>query len=156
MMSDGTPASDTCHLWNTSDECELTAENEGRSHVNITINTCQSGATSGGHFMADLIGGVVLVFLPGVGQHIWGLDKPIQGAGLVFAGYAGSMIIAWTFLLLWADRKPLERRGVAALTCFPVLFGLMGAEVHAIVHWGGWYSDLGRSLPMCWSQNSRE
>ena len=30
--------------------------------------------------IADLIGGVVLVFLPGVGQHIWGLDKPIQGA----------------------------------------------------------------------------
>ena len=30
----------------------------------------------------------------------------------------------WTFLLLWAVRKPIERRVVILLTAFPVVFGL--------------------------------
>ena len=67
---------------------------------------------------------------------------------MIFAGYAGSMIIAWTFLLLWADRKPLERREVAALTCFPVLFGLMGAEVYAIVQNNAATLNMGLFLGM--------
>lgn len=31
--------------------------------------------------------------------------------------------LGWTFLLLWADRRPVERRGVLP-TAFPVLVGL--------------------------------
>jgi hypothetical protein len=30
----------------------------------------------------------------------------------------------WTFLLLWAVRKPIERRVVSLLTAFPVIVGL--------------------------------
>ena len=36
----------------------------------------------------------------------------------------GTLMLAWTLLLLWAVRKPIERRGVILLTAFPIVFGL--------------------------------
>ena len=82
--------------------------------------------------IADIMVGVA-AFLPGLRQLVWGLDMPIQGAGLIFVGYFGAVAFAWAFLLLWADRKPLERRGIALITIFPVVTGLMAAEICAIV-----------------------
>ena len=39
----------------------------------------------------------------------------------------GPLLAGWTLLLLlWADRRPLERRGVLALTVMPVIGGRMG------------------------------
>ncbi len=38
---------------------------------------------------------------------------------------AGTLMTGWTILLLWAVRKPIERRGVILLTAFPVVFGLI-------------------------------
>jgi len=46
-------------------------------------------------------------------------------------GLAGSLMLGWTGLLLWADRKPIERRAVLPLTCF-VIIGLMTTGVFAI------------------------
>ncbi len=34
-------------------------------------------------------------------------------------------MIGWTVLLLWADRKPVERKGVLVITVFPVVIGLL-------------------------------
>lgn len=34
--------------------------------------------------------------------------------------------------LLWAERKPLERRGVLAITVAPVIAGLMANDAHAV------------------------
>jgi hypothetical protein len=42
----------------------------------------------------------------------------------LFLGIGGSLMTGWTFLLLWAVRKPIERRVVILLTAFPVVFGL--------------------------------
>ena len=39
-------------------------------------------------------------------------------------GIGGSLMTGWTFLLLWAIRKPIERRVVSLLTAFPVVFGI--------------------------------
>jgi hypothetical protein len=39
-------------------------------------------------------------------------------------GIGASLMTGWTFLLVWAVRKPVERRGVILLTAFPVVFGL--------------------------------
>jgi hypothetical protein len=38
----------------------------------------------------------------------------------------------WTALLVWADREPVQRRGVLLLTVCPVLIGLFAAGVYAI------------------------
>ncbi len=36
----------------------------------------------------------------------------------------GILMIGWTLLLIWALRKPIERRVVILVTAFPVVFGL--------------------------------
>jgi hypothetical protein len=39
-------------------------------------------------------------------------------------GIASALMFGWTALLIWADRKPIERKGILLLTVFPVVFGL--------------------------------
>ena len=47
-------------------------------------------------------------------------------------GLGASLMIGWTFLLIWADRKPLERKGVLLITAFPVITGILLAEIYAV------------------------
>ena len=42
------------------------------------------------------------------------------------------LMAGWTALLLWADRRPLERRAVLPLTVVPVITGLMANDAHAV------------------------
>jgi hypothetical protein len=48
-------------------------------------------------------------------------------------GLGASLMFGWTILLIWADRKPLERKGVLILTAFPVVSGLLLAEFYAVI-----------------------
>jgi hypothetical protein len=48
-------------------------------------------------------------------------------------GFACVMVTGWTMLLFWADRKPLERRGVILLTAFPVVSGLLIDSIFAVL-----------------------
>lgn len=47
-------------------------------------------------------------------------------------GLAASLMFGWTALLLWAWRKPVERKGVLVITIFPVITGLMASGVYAV------------------------
>jgi hypothetical protein len=40
-----------------------------------------------------------------------------------------ALMLGWTLLLIWADRKPLERKSVLLLTVCPVIIGLMITSV---------------------------
>jgi len=55
-------------------------------------------------------------------------------------GIGGSLMTGWTFLLLWAVRKPIERRMVILLTAFPVVFGMF--VVALIGFMGGGTSNI--------------
>jgi drug/metabolite transporter (DMT)-like permease len=46
-------------------------------------------------------------------------------------GLGASLMFGWTALLLWANRKPVERKGVLLLTIFPVITGLLASLVWA-------------------------
>ena len=46
-------------------------------------------------------------------------------------GLAATVMFCWSGLLLWADRKPVERRGVLLPTMAAVL-GLMASGVYAV------------------------
>jgi hypothetical protein len=45
---------------------------------------------------------------------------------------AAALMFGWTFLLVWADRKPMERKGVLLLTVCPVLLGLMASRLFGV------------------------
>jgi hypothetical protein len=46
-------------------------------------------------------------------------------------GLAAALMFAWTVLLIWGDRKPVERRGILLLTVFPLIPGLMASGIAA-------------------------
>jgi hypothetical protein len=67
----------------------------------------------------------VELLLPAFWASFEGLTTYTPNSILNFAlGTAGALMLGWTLLLVWADRKPLERKGVLLLTVFPVIFGI--------------------------------
>ena len=42
------------------------------------------------------------------------------------------LMAGWTVLLMWADRKPMERRGILPITIAPVIAGLMVNDAEAV------------------------
>jgi len=47
-------------------------------------------------------------------------------------GMGASLMLGWTALLLWADQRPLERKGVLLITLLPVVLGLVLNEIVAV------------------------
>ena len=55
-------------------------------------------------------------------------------AGFRYAmGTSASLMVGWTFLLIWADRQPVQRKGILLLTIFPVITGLMTASLYPVL-----------------------
>lgn len=74
---------------------------------------------------------LIPMLVPPAAALLWGFDDP--GGGYRFAmGYGASLMLGWTVLLLWASRRPLERRFVAALTVL-VIYGLVITEIAAVL-----------------------
>jgi hypothetical protein len=60
-------------------------------------------------------------------------SQHLPGIELSFAMWQGAaLMFGWTALLIWADRKPVERKGILLITIFPVIFGLMLANILSV------------------------
>ena len=44
-------------------------------------------------------------------------------------GLAASLMFGWTVLLVWGYRRPVERKGLLLITIFPVITGILAANV---------------------------
>jgi hypothetical protein len=56
-----------------------------------------------------------------------------RGPEFIYAMRVGAPLMAgWAVLLLWADRRPLERRGVLPITVAPVIAGLIANDALAV------------------------
>ncbi len=78
---------------------------------------------------------VIPMLFPEIGLSIYGItDMEITG-GLRYALAVGAALMAgWTVLLIWADRKPVERRGIILLTVVPVIAGLRLSEIYLFTY----------------------
>ena len=47
-------------------------------------------------------------------------------------GLAAALMFGWTALLVWADRKPTERKAILLITVFPVITGLLLSGIYAV------------------------
>ena len=47
-------------------------------------------------------------------------------------GMGAALMLGWTVLLVWADRKPLQRRGILLITVVPVIAGIVINELWAV------------------------
>jgi hypothetical protein len=57
---------------------------------------------------------------------------------------AGSLMLGWTALLIWADQRPYERRGVLVIT-IPVVLALAGSGLFAVAYG---FIPLNRIIPL--------
>lgn len=74
----------------------------------------------------------VAMFFPEVGRVVYSLTDFEPGADYRYAMRLGaSLMLGWALLLIWADRKPLERRGILPITVF-VIAGLAWAGAYAV------------------------
>jgi len=63
-------------------------------------------------------------------KRLWGFEGT-YGKYRYAMRFGASLMTGWTFLLLWAARKPVERRAVAPLTLI-VVAGLAATEALAV------------------------
>lgn len=64
---------------------------------------------------------VIPMLFPQVGGRLFGLKNFNPDGKFRYVSACGAaLMLGWTALLLWADRKPVERRGVLLLTILPV------------------------------------
>jgi hypothetical protein len=76
---------------------------------------------------------VIPMLSPKIGGALYGIEDFNPGVEYKYAMAVGAaLMLGWTFLLLWADRRPVERRGVLLLTVFPVKVGLDLASIYPI------------------------
>jgi hypothetical protein len=69
------------------------------------------------------------VFALLVGRPDFNVDLQVRLA----MGIGGSLMTGWTFLLLWAFLKPVERRGVLLLTACPVIVGIFTMALIGVI-----------------------
>ena len=74
---------------------------------------------------------LVPMLVPAVASRVWGFDD-LSGSYQFAMGYGASLMLGWTALLVWAYRRPMERRFVAALTVL-VIYGLVLTELFAVL-----------------------
>jgi len=55
--------------------------------------------------------------------------SPITDITISILAFEAALMWGWTALLFWADRKPLERRGVLLLTAFPVVAFMLSFNI---------------------------
>ena len=78
---------------------------------------------------------VIPMLSPKVGGALYKIENFNPGVEYKYAMAVGAaLMLGWTFLLVWADRKPVERRGVLLLTIFPVKVGLDLASIYPIAY----------------------
>jgi hypothetical protein len=86
------------------------------------------------YWIGAILDGAMLppMLVPSIGRAMFGIPDFNPGAEYKYAMYIGAALMAgWTVLLVWADRKPVERRGVILLTLVPVLAGLFASSLYA-------------------------
>ena len=76
---------------------------------------------------------IVPMLSPKLGAALFGIHDLHPSAAYRYAmAVAASLMAGWTALLVWADRRPVERRAGLLLTIVPVLIGLMLAGAYAV------------------------
>jgi uncharacterized membrane protein len=73
---------------------------------------------------------LIPMLFPSMARLFWGFDN-FTGIYYFAMGYGASLMLAWTILLYWAYRKPLERRYIALFTSL-IILGFVITEIVAV------------------------
>jgi len=95
--------------------------------------------------LADGVMAAAMIYPPMLWSLLGVSDADVNVATRCALAMGASLMLGWTCLLLWADRKPVERSGILMLTVFPVIAGL--ALTTGFGAWIG-YIPIGRAIPV--------
>lgn len=71
--------------------------------------------------IVDLVAGLIMIF-PGLYALFNGLPGfTATPAFRNIAGMGAPLMLGWTALLIWADRKPVERKAILLITLIPII-----------------------------------
>ena len=85
---------------------------------------------------------LVPILYPPMAKFMWGFDK--FSDNYFFAmGYSASLMAGWTLVLIWAYKRPLERRFITFLTIL-VIIGLIATEIFAVANGS---IDINKMIP---------
>jgi len=88
----------------------------------------------------------IMLMVPEVNHVITGINEVPDTAGYRSNNLTATALMwGWTALLIWASRKPYERRGVVALTIVPVLVWMISGRLGDIFLYG---AQLEKNLPL--------
>ena len=96
--------------------------------------TCATARVLRAVFLAGAVTDAVALLpmlLPSLATLLWGL-RDVSDSYQLAMRCAASLMFGWTLLLVWASRRPLERRVVAPLT-FLVVGGIVVSEIAGAV-----------------------
>ena len=92
---------------------------------------------------------VIPLLFPEIGGYIFGLSDFNPGREYRYISYTGaSLMLGWTVLLIWADRKPLERKDIIFITVVPVIIGIALAGIFGFFSGAFTFSGLLPTLIM--------
>jgi len=78
---------------------------------------------------------IIPMIFPQLGGSYFGIIDFNPGGEYRYAmAVAAALMLGWTILLIWADRKPVERRGVVLMTIIPVKVCLDLASIYLLVY----------------------
>ncbi len=86
-------------------------------------------------WLGALLDGLSLLpmLFPSIARSVFGMEKLNPDPAYNYAmGIGAALMAGWTVLLIWADRSPMERRGILLITLLPVLAGIVLAGLHAV------------------------
>jgi len=82
--------------------------------------------------LVDAVAAIQMLHMP-LFRFGMGLPEFTPGRDYDYAmGMGAALMLGWTALLVWADRSPLERRGVLLLTVLPVVLGLAANQARSV------------------------
>jgi hypothetical protein len=95
--------------------------------------------------ITDALATIVMVF-PQLRTLIFGSDRFILTPKYRYAlGLGAALMMGWTVLLLWGSFKPIERKGILIITVFPVITGIVIAQIYAVI---SGYILLSKVIPL--------
>ena len=82
--------------------------------------------------ITDAMAAVIMIF-PELGTHFFKHENFDIAPEYRYALSMGAaLMIGWTVLLIWGSLKPLERKGILVITVFPVILGIVSAQIYAV------------------------
>ena len=82
--------------------------------------------------ITDGLAAIIMIF-PALRVYIFGPDNvQITPAYRYSLGMGAALMVGWTVLLLWGSIKPVERKGLLLITAFPVITGIVIAQIYAV------------------------